>query len=234
MNAKTVLKKLVSMLQAEEVNFTYAKLADGTIVESPTFDVGETLEVVSEDGTKTPAPNGWHELALKDTEGNETYIKVYAEDGKIVERENVELADAETKEAKDIPASKPEDAPIEMEEETYETAPGDIPTTGDGVPAEIEDEAEIEISLGEIVEKLQYRIDELEKKIQTMEAPKEEVVDKEPALEVEEDEELPKLDGAPVEAGAKVKKFSIMKEETKVARNLSSQERVLAKLYKNN
>jgi hypothetical protein len=93
MNSKTVLQKIMTLLSKEEVKFTYARLKDGTIVESPTFDVNEPLEVVSEDGTKIPAPNGWHELELKDTEGNETYIKVYAEDGVIKERENVELED---------------------------------------------------------------------------------------------------------------------------------------------
>jgi hypothetical protein len=142
MNAKTVLKKLVTLLQSNEVELTYAKLKDGTIVESPTFDVGEPLEIVSEDGTKTPAPDGEHELVLRDESGNENIIKVITKDGEIVERENVELEDVEIKEAEDIPASNPEDAPIEMEEETYETAPGDIPSTGDGVPADV-DQGEI-------------------------------------------------------------------------------------------
>ena len=78
MNSKNVLDKIISMLSSEKkgVEMTYAKLADGTIVESATFDVGETLEVVSEDGTKSPAPNGEHELALKDSEGRDVLIKV--------------------------------------------------------------------------------------------------------------------------------------------------------------
>jgi len=234
MNAKTVLKKLVTLLQSNEVELTYAKLKDGTIVESPTFDVGEPLEVVSEDGTKTPAPDGEHELVLRDESGNENIIKVITKDGEIVERENVELEDVEIKEAEDIPASNPEDAPIEMEEETYETAPGDIPSTGDGVPADV-DQGEIvgaDKDIAKQIEELSYRIEELEKKIKMQEEVKEEVVDKEADIEedMEEEEDLPKLDGAPVEA----RKFSIMKENNKVVRNLSSQERVLARLYKNN
>ena len=234
MNAKTVLKKLVTLLQSNEVELTYAKLKDGTIVESPTFDVGEPLEVVSEDGTKTPAPDGEHELVLRDESGNENIIKVITKDGEIVERENVELEDVEIKEAEDIPASNPEDAPIEMEEETYETAPGDIPSTGDRVPADV-DQGEIvgaDKDIAKQIEELSYRIEELEKKIKMQEEVKEEVVDKEADIEedMEEEEDLPKLDGAPVEA----RKFSIMKENNKVVRNLSSQERVLARLYKNN
>jgi hypothetical protein len=227
MNAKTVLKKLVSLLQAEEIKLTYAKLADGTIVESPTFDVGEPLEVVSEDGTKTPAPDGEHELTLKDESGNENIIKVITKDGIIAERENVEL---ETEEAKPIPAEDGEEMPVEMEEATIETAPGDIPTTGDGVSEDEEDETEIEISLKEMCEKLSYRIEELEKKIAKYEETAV-AVEEEATIEEEmEEEELPKLDGAPIEAGSKVKKFSL-ENENKVARNVSPQERVLAKLY---
>jgi hypothetical protein len=236
MNAKTVLKKLVMMLSSNEVEFTYAKLKDGTIVESPTFDVGEPLEVISEDGTKSPAPDGEHELMLRDTEGNETLIKVFTEGGVIKERENVELADMEVKEAEDIPASGPNEMPTEMSEETYETAPGDIPTTGDGIPADIETE---EVDLGKMIKELSYRIEEMEKKMTEMEKVKEEVVDKEPAMEEEmedimedeDEEELPKLDGAPVEA--RVKKLSAVNTK-KSTPGLSSQERVLARLYNKN
>ena len=58
MNSQTVLGKVMALLSIDkgEVKLTVAKLADGTLVESPTFDVGETLEVIHEDGTKTPAP----------------------------------------------------------------------------------------------------------------------------------------------------------------------------------
>jgi hypothetical protein len=49
MTSKNVLNKILSLLSKEEVVLTYAKLADGTIVESATFDVGEDLFVVSED-----------------------------------------------------------------------------------------------------------------------------------------------------------------------------------------
>jgi hypothetical protein len=245
MNAKTVLKKLVTLLRQEE-KLTYAKLKDGTIVESETFDVGEPLFVISEDGEKTPAPNGEHELSLRDEEGNETLLKVITEDGVIKERENVELADLEIKEAKDIPASGPNEMPTEMSEETYETAPGDIPTTGDGIPADV-DQGKIvgeDKDIAKQLEKLAYRIEEMEKKILGMEKVKEEVVDKKADIEEEmaeveieitkkeeeeeEEDMLPKLDGAPVEA--KVKKFSTHNTK-KSAPGLSPQERVLARLY---
>ena len=239
MNAKTVLKKLVMMLSSNEVEFTYAKLKDGTIVESPTFDVGEPLEVISEDGTKSPAPDGEHELMLRDTEGNETLIKVFTEGGVIKERENVELADMEVKEAEDIPASGPNEMPTEMSEETYETAPGDIPTTGDGMPADVDQGKLVgtDKDIAKMMEELSYRIEEMEKKIMDMEKVKEEVVDKDPTMEeeledeMEDEEELPKLDGAPVEA--RVKKLSAVNTK-KSTPGLSSQERVLARLYNKN
>jgi hypothetical protein len=245
MNAKTVLKKLVMMLSSNEVELTYAKLKDGTIVESETFDVGEPLFVISEDGTKSPAPDGEHELSLRDSEGNETLLKVITKDGEIVERENVELADLEVKKAEDIPASGPTAFPHEMSEETYETAPGDIPSTGDGIPADVDQGKLVgtDKDIAKMIEELSYRIEEMEKKMTEMEKVKEEVVDKDPTMEEdmaeieievgeeEEEEELPKLDGAPVEA--RVKKLSAINTK-KSTPGLSSQERVLARLYNKN
>lgn len=70
-------------------NFTEAKTTDGAIVESKTFDVGEDLMVVK-DGEKSPAPDGEHQVVLKDSKGNDVKIRVMTKDGKIVERENVE------------------------------------------------------------------------------------------------------------------------------------------------
>ena len=157
MNARQVLDKIVKTLSLskEEVLFTYAKLADGTIVESPTFDVGEAVEVVTEDG-KTPAPDGEHELALKDSEGNEVLIKVMTKDGKITERENVEL-----------PAAEEEKEVAEMES----IAGGDM---GDDEAVATEETAEpISEDMASMVTKLQYRIEELEKKMQSMEEIKE-------------------------------------------------------------
>ena len=78
------------MEKNQEQSFVEAKLKDGTVVESKTFDVGEEVSVVSPDGAKSPAPDGEHELALKDSEGKEVVIRIITKDGKIVERMNVE------------------------------------------------------------------------------------------------------------------------------------------------
>jgi hypothetical protein len=233
MNAKQVLTKIITLLNKDEVRLGFARLKDGTIVESPTFDVGEDIFVVSEDGTKTPAPDGTHELSLRDSEGNETLIKVISEAGKIVERENVELADADAETAKveDLPqadgAKAVED--IQMAEETEEVMP--LPSTGDGVPADTEDEPSIEIELKDIVEKLTYRIEEMEKKMMDMMEVKEEVVDKEAETKEEDDidMELPKLDGAPIET----KMASIELNRKNYGKKLmNTQDSFLSKLYK--
>jgi hypothetical protein len=224
MNAKNVLNKIVEFLSTNEVELTYAKLADGTIVESKTFDVGEELFVVSEDGTKSPAPNGTHDLMLKDTEGNETMMKVKTEDGKIVERENVEMADedADMVKTEPIPSVGNEDkknvmpdlegqvksGTLKMEEETEEaeTLPED---------AEAEDEAgeDKEVDMGKKMEEMAYRIDEMEKKMKMMETMmpplSSEVTQEIDGIKMAEvdEEELPKLDGAPIEDPNSIMKF---------------------------
>ena len=235
MNAKQVLNKIITLLNKDEVRLTYARLKDGTIVESPTFDVGEGLEIVSEDGTKTPAPDGTHELALKDSEGKETLIKVITKDGKIEERENVELADEdeETVKVEDLPqadgAKAVED--IQMAETTEEVGP--LPSTGDGQPADTEDNPSIEIELKDMVAKLAYRIEEMEKKMMKMADPKmdEEVVDKEADVKKEDDiaMELPKLDGAPIET----KMASVeLNRKNYGKKAMNTQDSFLSKLYK--
>ena len=242
MNAKQVLSKVAKLLNLEsEVELTYAKLADGTIVESATFDVGEDLFVVSEDGTKTPAPNGTHELMLKDTEGNETLLKVITEDGKIVERENVEL-EAETKDTEKLPGD-PTAVNDVVEEKTAgeevknlkpssmlsEVELGETPMeeteTAETIPADDDKE---EMGMPEMLKKFEdmaYRIEEMEKKIAKMAEIEIEVKEKEV-----EDEELPKLDGAPIEEGFK---FSAEQNNKRFGKKVDTpQNSFLSKLYK--
>jgi hypothetical protein len=79
-------------MENETEQFVEATLADGVVVKSKTFDVGEDVFVVSPDGTEVKAPDGEHELNLKDAEGKEVLFKIIVKDGKIIERENVELS----------------------------------------------------------------------------------------------------------------------------------------------
>ena len=237
MNSKTVLNKIITLLSKTEVKFTYARLEDGTIVESPTFDVNEPLEVVSEDGTKTPAPDGTHSLELKDSEGNETYIKVISKDGIIVERENVELEEVKVEDTPQAGNSDKEnvmpEVPGEIKSGTIKAAEveevsEDMPET-DGKPeGEVEEETEMSV-----IEKLSYRIAEMEKKIAKLEEIKEEVKEeiKEEVVEEElEDEELPKLDGAPIDS---VKMAAIQTNNKNYgSKVVNSQSSFLSKLYK--
>jgi hypothetical protein len=229
MNATEVLKRIMTTLSLskEEVLFTYAKLADGTILESPTFDVGEAVEVVTEDG-KSPAPEGEHEIILRDTEGNDVRIKIMVDaEGKITERENVELG--------------------EKEEKMESIAGGDM---GDDEEVDTEETAEPiseDEDMKSMVTKLQYRIEELEKKYKEMAEVKEEEVSEggkaekvkaEPlpgdvamkAVEPDEDEEeLPKLDGAPIDENApKQNGVKFNKKHSLV----NPQNSFLSKLYK--
>jgi hypothetical protein len=248
MNSKTVLSKILGLLSLDkEVTLTYAKLKDGTIVESATFDVGEDLFVVSEDGTKAPAPNGTHELMLKDEEGNETLLKVITEEGKIVERENVELemvpvedipqASGDILKVNEVPDQKNQVASgtLKMAEETEEVDPN-MPET-DGEPMEDEN-GEIEINLGKKMEEMAYRIEEMEKKMMKMEEAMMPPVDSQVTQEVagikmaaepNEDEELPKLDGAPVEEGMR---FSEQNRKNYGKKTMDTQSTFLSKLYK--
>ena len=229
MNAKQVLNKIIATLSLskEEVTLAYAKLADGTILESPTFDVGEDVAVVSEDGTKSAAPNGEHEIVLKDSEGNEVRIKVFTENGVITERENVELP---------IDA-KSDEVPVEKLPEDMESIAGED-IGGAGASDEEDETAEpITEDMSSAIEKMQYRISELEKLVSKL-APKEDETSPEDAAEdkkeadvqmSDEEEELPKLDGAPIEENPSAKptknKFSKKVEA-------SSQNSFLSRLYK--
>ena len=219
MNAKQVLSKIISALSMEkEVVMAYAKLADGTILESPTFDVGEEVSVVSEDGTKSAAPNGEHEVILKDSEGNDVRIKVMTTDGKITERENVELADdAKEEEVKKLP------------EDLESIAGEDI---GGGEEESKDEEVEpITEDMGKMYADLAYRISEMEKKMQSMEeaAKPSEETEKEADIKMEE-EELPKLDGAPIDESPLA---NASKDKQKFGKIVGSpQNTFLSKLYK--
>ena len=234
MTSKNVLDKILTLLSVkkDEVEFTDAKATNGDILQSPTFDLGESVEVISEDGTKSPAADGEYEISLKDESGNENIIRIVVKDGKIEERENVEEAKnaegeeseeemkAETKKVQPIPEDyEPKENEVKFEEET------ELPS-GDGTEDEVdtipEDDTE---NLGSIIEKLSYRITELEKKMASMEMQPTEETKTEKDIE---EPKVPKLDGAPIEET----KFSAQGVKTTKKNGLEDmQNSFLAKLY---
>jgi hypothetical protein len=241
MNSKNVLNKILALLSDDVMEFTDAQTADGTILQSPTFDVGEKVEVVSEDGSKTPAPDGEHEISLRDTEGNEVLIKIETENGVIVERENVELEKKMDEEVvdKDVDEKKEED--VEMADASMMPAKGLPNTTDEDAVNEVPDAEDKDPLIS-----LSYRIAEMEKQMKSLmekfgDEPNLPEVDEEtPAADSmlpqegevamsEEEEELPKLDGAPIESP-----FKFSQEVHKISNSgkvPNSQNNFLSKLY---
>lgn len=252
MNAKSVIAKIATLLSLEEkeVQFVEAKTRDGAILQSPTFDVGEKVEVISEDGSKTPAPDGEHEIALRDTEGNEVLIKIETKDGVITERENVELPSAEAESVEEEMGKKMDEEVVDkkayeekMADVTTEEAKSLPNTTNESDANEVKEDSQKD----EPVIKLSYRIEELEKKMKELEEKFTSAYPKE-GMEVssllpsdvkmsevdpkddEEEEELPKLDGAPVEVENKINLSS--KYNSKANKVGNYQDSFLTKLYK--
>jgi len=75
---------------SRDMVYTEARDAQGQLLESSTFDVGEDVFLIKDDGSKSPAPDGEHQVVLKDTSGNENKIRIIVKDGKIIQRDNVE------------------------------------------------------------------------------------------------------------------------------------------------
>ena len=248
MNSKTVLSKIMSLLNLEEqVSLTDARTADGTILQSPTFDLGEKVEVVSEDGTKTPAPDGEHQIELRDSEGNEVIIRVMTKDGIITQRANVEEMELEMVPVEEIPQASGdllkvnetptqknsvESGTLKMAEQTDTAEPitedEDAPTKE--MPAE-------EVDMGKMMDDMAYRIGEMEAKIAKMEETMyppvnsevtEEVAGVKMSADPDEEEELPKLDGAPVEEATR---FSNQNKNNYGKKTNDSQSSFLSKLY---
>jgi hypothetical protein len=198
-----MLNKIMTLLSVKaEVELTYGQLKDGTILESNTFDVGETIDVVSEDGTKSPAPTGEHEIALKDSEGKEVVIRVLVADGKITERENVEEA---------APMA-PEESQVEIEREMEMEV----------MPEEPMDEKDMKIK------ELEAKIMEMESMINEFKSQKMAAVE----VTVDEDDEdeevdVPVLDGAPVE-----EEVVNLSYQFKPAKQQTTMDRVLQNLSK--
>jgi len=81
----------------EPIKMAQMKLKDGvTVLEAESFEVGKEVVVIAEDGTKTPAPEGEHQLEddsfiVVDAEGKITEVKPKAEEEVVIEETEVEM-----------------------------------------------------------------------------------------------------------------------------------------------
>ena len=212
MNAKEVLNKIMTLLSVDnkEVTLTDARDAQGNILQSPTFDLGEDVSVVGEDGSLTKAPDGEHEIELTDSEGNKVVIRIETKDGKIESRENVEESNPADLEDTGVN----EEEPVAFAEETVPAKA--LPNTTDESPA---NEVPAPETDSPIISELRDRIKELELELESYKM----------AEEMPE-EELPKLDGAPIEED--LKKFSKVKAYGSKNKIADPQNTFLSKLYK--
>jgi hypothetical protein len=86
------VKELKYDMENETLSFAEATLKDGTMLKSPNFEIGDDVKIVDADGNETPAPDGEHEIVLKDSG---VVMKIELEGGKITEKESVELPETE-------------------------------------------------------------------------------------------------------------------------------------------
>jgi hypothetical protein len=217
MNAKEVLNKIMTLLSYDnkDMKFTDARDAQGNILQSPTFDLGEKVDVVGEDGSLTPAPDGEHEIELKDSEGNRVVIRIETEGGIIKERENVEEASpADLEKVNEEVVDKKADE-VMMEETTEEAKALPNTTDEDKSNQVMEDEKD-----SPIISELKAKIKELELELESYKM----------AEETPMEDELPKLDGAPIEEN--MKKFSAVKRNENKNKVADPQNTFLSKLYK--
>lgn len=255
MNAKNVLGKILTLLSIEsgEVHFTEAKSADGAILSSPTFDLNEDVEEVHEDGSKTPAKDGEYTITLTDESGNENIIRIEVKDGKIVERANEEEEKNEPSEEEDMEETPMDqtstvDGDVNMAKD-YVKAPKGLETDeAKALPQTTDEDPRNRVGTDSDDKKdpiisLSYRIQELEEalaevKLKVGELTSREDIDhkeaqetkKESDIKLEDEVDVPKLDGAPVEMSAERVNLSAKKTNKNVEGNYQSS--FLAKLYK--
>jgi hypothetical protein len=212
MNAKEVLNKIMTLLSVDnnEVTLTDARDAQGNILQSPTFDLGEDVSVVGEDGSLTKAPDGEHEIELTDSEGNKVVIRIETKDGKIESRENVE--ESSPADLEDTGVN--EEEPVAFAEDMVPAKA--LPNTTDENPANEVPSPETD---SPVISELKAKIKALELELESYKM----------AEEMPE-EDLPKLDGAPIEED--MKKFSKVKAYGSKNKIADPQNTFLSKLYK--
>lgn len=251
MNSKTVLSKIMSLLNIEDtISLTDAKTEDGTILQSSNFDVNDDVFEVSADGTKTPPADGDYTISFTTPEGEQSMQVITVKAGKIAEIATPEEETTEETEMEMVPVEEiPQQSGDILKENEMPTQKNSVksgtlkmaeqtdtaePITED-TDAPTEEMPTEEVDMGKLMEDMAYRISEMEKKMAKMEEVMQppvdsEVTEEEAGMKMKEvdEEKLPKLDGAPIEQAAK---FSSQTQNNYGKKVNDSQSNFLSKLY---
>jgi len=220
MNAKDVLNKISKMLNLSDDTPIQAKTSDGKILQSSNFDVNDDVMEVSADGKLTPVADGEYTITFTTPEGEDSTQVIDIDGGKIAAIETADEAADEkagtdeeetemgTKKPNEEVVDKKADVEEHMAAETKEAKA--LPNTTDEDPRnrigpDTDDTKDPIISLS-------YRIDEMEKMVKSLMEKMQSAAPMEGAPEVsslmpsgtnmsavDDEEELPKLDGAPID-----------------------------------
>jgi len=253
MNSKQVLSKIAKMLNFAEDTLIQAKTADGTILQSSNFDVNDDVFEVGADGKTTPAADGEYTITFTTPEGTESTQVIDIDGGKVSE---ISAPDEAKQEAEGTPEEKTEETMEETPLDTnatngglmmakdYVKAPKGLETeTAHALPNTTDEDPRNRVGpdtddAKDPIISLSYRISELETQLKEClskigELTDRKDIDKKEAqtTNIEKDikfDDVPKLDGAPVEMSA-VNLSGIHKPTSNKVGN--AQNSFLSKLY---
>jgi hypothetical protein len=249
MNAKDVLSRISKILNFSDSTAIQAKTADGTILQSSNFDINDDVLEVGADGKTTPAADGEYTITFTTPEGKTSTQVIDIDGGKIAE---ISTPSEESDEESGAPEEKGEEA---MDDETtmaaeFPTAPKglekgeakSLPNTTDEDPRnsvgnDTDDNKDPIITLGGLHDRL-AKLEEAYSALQTKmdsAAP----MEGSPAVSslmppvpttmsaVDEEEELPKLDGAPIDPA-----LQAQNKQNFGKKSADYQSTVLSKMYR--
>jgi septal ring factor EnvC (AmiA/AmiB activator) len=149
MTRKEAFEKIKNLLFTEEKTFGEAKLADGTIIQwEGEIAEGTAINVVSEDGNITPAPDGTHQL----------------EDGTMVTTVGGLVTDIESKEEEEVEVETKEQMASDFEK-TFAEEFGKMKDKIAALEAEMADCKEKMSAYGEKFEAIGSEVKDAEKSI---------------------------------------------------------------------
>jgi hypothetical protein len=219
---------------------------DGRIFTSPSFDLGEDILEVAEDGTTSPVEDGTYTVSFTTPEGEDITADIEVVGGKVheISKAGEAAAEGETEaEPTEMASLAGDDIQSPAEPNATAQTPQDIPQTMEALSYRIEELEKVCARMAAINEKLinaapKPVIDELvaEKLIDAPKAAEHVEVGENSsqmsavemaAVEPDEEEELPKLDGAPIDEDAPKNKQNNFGKKI-----MDSQSSFLSKLYK--